>query len=157
VLIWLPVIAYRFCRIPALPVENGLLDLPYISEACVLGVPHTIAKELCAAVVRLRPDSNTPPDLINLGKIRLDLSKTLSTYMLPTLLRILRDDETLPLTSIGKPIKKEIRRDFFKTTDWWPLESPPADVEYWSNKAVTAIGEKDLERPWDWCAMQMAD
>lgn len=123
----------------------------------MLGIPHTVAKELCGAIVRFHPDYNTPPDQMTFAKIRSDLAETLPIYMIPTLLRILKDDETLPLTSIGKPIKNEIRRDFFKTTDWWSIENPPADVEYWSNKAVTVIGEKDLQRPWDWCGQQMAD
>ncbi|RDL35780.1 Uncharacterized protein BP5553_06392 [Venustampulla echinocandica] len=150
-------IIYRFSKIPALLVENSLLDLPYISQACVLGIPHTVAKELCAAIIRLHQDANTVLDQITFDQIRSDLAKTLPAYMLPTLLRILREDEALPLTSIGKPIKREIRTVFFKTTDWWSIENPPLDVEYWNNKAVASIGEKDLRRPWDWCAQQIAD
>ncbi len=151
------VIIYRFTKISALQVEASLLDLPYISEACVLGIPHTIAKELCGAIVRLRPGGALTADQITFERIRSDLARVLPTYMLPTLLRVLTGDEFLPTTSAGKPIKGDIRRGFFKTTDWWPIEDPPAQVEYWSDKAVTTIGEKDLQRPWDWCGMQMAD
>ncbi|KAK5996460.1 hypothetical protein PT974_01794 [Cladobotryum mycophilum] len=45
---------FRSFRIPALIVERSLMDLPYISEACVLGVPYYEAKNLCGAVVRLK-------------------------------------------------------------------------------------------------------
>lgn len=75
-------------------------------------------------------------------------------YMLPAVLRILKKGEQLARTFTGKANKKLVKEEFFATTEWWPHESPPAEVEYWGN--MPRILEAET-RPWDWCGVQRAD
>lgn len=134
--------------------EQTLLDLPYISDACVLAVPDHEAKELCAAVVRLDETSGVSTSDINLARIRTDAMNSLPIYMLPAILRILKDGEEIPRTISGKAVRKAICKEFLGTDKWWPHDNPPADVEYWGN--MPPIFEAET-RPWDWCGVQRAD
>jgi malonyl-CoA/methylmalonyl-CoA synthetase len=127
-------------------VEQSLGSLPYVSEACVLAIPDHEARELCAAVIRTTRNS----EKINLARVRSDLKESLPTYMLPAILRILKDDEEIPRTVSGKAIKKTICKEFFATTDWWPHNNPPLDVEYCGNMPLVD-GEMT---PWDWSGTQ---
>ncbi|PKK48947.1 hypothetical protein CI102_7970 [Trichoderma harzianum] len=145
---------FRFFRIPLQKVEQSLLDLSYISEACVLAIPDHEAKELCAAAIRLDATSSVPAPEISLARIRSDLMQSLPMYMLPAILRILKDGEEIPRNISGKVVKAAVRRELFATTDWWPHSNPPAEVEYWGN--MPPIFEA-ATRPWDWCGVQRAD
>lgn len=145
---------FRFFRIPLQKVEQSLLDLPYISEASVIAIPDHEAKELCAAAIRLDVTSSVPASEISLARIRSDLMQSLSMYMLPAILRILKDGEEIPRNISGKVVKAAVRRELFATTDWWPHSNPPAEVEYWGN--MPPIFEA-ATRPWDWCGVQRAD
>ncbi|KKO97290.1 hypothetical protein THAR02_10610 [Trichoderma harzianum] len=128
--------------------------LPYISEACVLAIPDHEAKELCAAVIRLDGASGVPAPEISLARIRSDLMQSLPMYMLPAILRILKDGEEIPRNISGKFVKAAVRRELFATTDWWPHSNPPPEVEYWGN--MPPIFEAATP-PWDWCGVQRAD
>lgn len=133
--------------------EQSLASLPYVSESCVLAIPDHEARELCAAVIRTTKASDTLRDKINLARVRFDLKESLPTYMLPAILRILKDDEEIPRTVSGKAIKKTIRKEYFATTDWWPHNNPPLDVEYCGNMPLVD-GEMT---PWDWRGTQRVD
>jgi malonyl-CoA/methylmalonyl-CoA synthetase len=137
-------------------VEASLMDLPYVADACVLGVPYHEARQLCGAVIKLRHDSGDgalPNSQVNLARIQADLAGVLAAYMLPVVLRILRDGEQLPRTDSGKPVKQRILREFLGTTKWFPAEDLPEDVEYCG--CMPVIDEGTI-RPWDWGGMQVA-
>jgi malonyl-CoA/methylmalonyl-CoA synthetase len=88
------------------------MDLPYVANACVLGVPYHEARQLCGAVIQLRRDGALSNSQVNLARIRADLAGVLAAYMPPVVLRILRDGEQLPRTDSGKPIKQRILSEF---------------------------------------------
>ncbi|OBT53698.1 hypothetical protein VE04_06328 [Pseudogymnoascus sp. 24MN13] len=138
-------------RISALVVESSLMDLPYISEACVVAVPDNDAKQLCGAVIRLERGT-MPIGQITLARIRSDLQSSLAPFMLPALLRILEDKEELPRTVSGKPIKRQILMDFFGAVDGGLAENIPPRVERY-NKLMTVEAQA---KPWDWCGLQRA-
>ncbi|KJZ72286.1 hypothetical protein HIM_08327 [Hirsutella minnesotensis 3608] len=146
-------ILFYGCRIPALRVETALTDLPYISDAHVLGVPDHEARELCGAVVRLRKGADQSSGSVSLARIRDDLSGSLPTYMLPLLLHILGDDEQVPHTVSQKPIKRRMRKMFFGVDDFWSPELPSPGVEFWDDFSDQVKGEA---RPWDWSGLQRA-
>ncbi|EFE37943.1 adenylate-forming enzyme AfeA [Trichophyton verrucosum HKI 0517] len=142
-------VQYAAFRFSTLAVEDGLTKLPYISEACVVAVPHKKLRQLCAAVVRLRPDTQITSNMTTLGLIRSDLEGTLPTYMMPTLLKLLKDEEELPSTVIGKPAKKEILRIYFGSVNGALVENYPPEVE---SCPVPKPGE--ATKPWDWDGRQ---
>jgi malonyl-CoA/methylmalonyl-CoA synthetase len=122
---------YSF-RIPVMRVESNLQDLPYISEACVFAAPDPDATELCAAVARLR--ENNPQGQRNiLSRIRADLSKVLPSYMLPIVIRILKDGEEVPKTQSGKTVRRFVWKTFFENADWRSVENPPPGFQYYGN------------------------
>ncbi|KND87442.1 Acyl-CoA synthetase family member 3, mitochondrial [Tolypocladium ophioglossoides CBS 100239] len=139
-------------RIQSIRVEEALTDLPYVSEACVIGVPEDEAKELCAALIRLK--EGTPREEISLARVRADLSETLPAYMRPYLLRIMDDGEKVPCTVSSKPIKKEILKQFFGITEYWSIENPTPGVESWGDQPVQVEAET---KPWDWCGLQRSE
>ncbi|GAB1318646.1 hypothetical protein MFIFM68171_08856 [Madurella fahalii] len=145
-------ISFRFFQIPALVVEASLMDLPYVADACVLGVPYHEARQLCGAVIQLRHDCTE--EVVNLAKIRADLAGVIAAYMLPVVLRVLKEGEQLPRTDSGKPIKRRILSEFLGTTEWFPAENLPDSVEYFGC-ALPVMDEKTAGA-WDWAGMQVA-
>jgi malonyl-CoA/methylmalonyl-CoA synthetase len=107
-----------------------------VSEACIIGVPDNDARNLCGAVIRVRQEDASEYPEVTLARIRLDLHNKLATYMLPTLLRKLANDETLPYTSSGKVARQETLRQFFNTTSGVPVNILPPSVERWEGPAV---------------------
>ncbi|DAA77519.1 TPA_exp: Adenylate-forming enzyme AfeA [Trichophyton benhamiae CBS 112371] len=142
-------VQYAAFRFSTLAVEDSLTKLPYISEACVVAVPHRKLRQLCGAVVKLRPDTQLPSNTTTLGLIRSDLEGSLPTYMMPTLLKLLKDGEEWPSTVIGKPEKKEILRIYFGSTNGAPVENYPPEVE---SCPIPKPGE--ATKPWDWDGRQ---
>lgn len=124
---------YSF-RIPIMRVESILQDLPYVSEACVCAVPDRDATELCAAIVRLR-DDNVAAHQNVLRRIRADLSKKLPVYMLPAVIRIMKDEEVVPKTQSGKIVRRFVGKMFFDNVDWQSLESQPLGFRCFGNTA----------------------
>ncbi|EGD95906.1 hypothetical protein TESG_03369 [Trichophyton tonsurans CBS 112818] len=144
-------IQYTIFQFSTLAVEDGLTSLPYISEACVVAVPHTKFRQLCGAVVRLRPDSQIPNNMTTLGLIRSDLEGSLPAYMMPTLLKVLKHEEELPCTVAGKPKKKEILSIYFGSVNGAQVENYPPEIE---TCHVLQPGEAEATKPWDWDARQ---
>ncbi|KAK5996040.1 Acyl-CoA ligase oryP [Cladobotryum mycophilum] len=143
---------FQTYRIPTQTVEHAIAELPYVAEACVLSIPDHESKNLCAALVRLNP--GVSPADVDLRRIRSDIADNLPAFMFPTLLRVLREGEEVPLTTSGKPVKKRIRTEFFTTEEWWPMNNPPADVESWADLRAV-LGEK--AKPWDWGGIQRVE
>ncbi|POR37072.1 Acyl-CoA synthetase family member 3, mitochondrial [Tolypocladium paradoxum] len=139
-------------RIQSIRVEDALTNLPYVSDACVVGVPDHEAKELCGALIRPRHD--VPKDEISLARVRADLSESLPAYMRPYLLRVMDAGEEVPYTVSLKPIKREILKRFFGITDYWSVEDPTPGVESWGNQPAQLEAET---KPWDWCGLQRSE
>jgi malonyl-CoA/methylmalonyl-CoA synthetase len=125
-------------------VEDRLVQLAYISEAYVVKANYNCTQQ-AAAVVRV----STITDSVNLFKIRKNLHDALPKYKLPTLLRILQEDELIPETSTGKVNRKMIGEKYFPLSVDGPL---PPDVEFWDGKGEDE--EVDFPRKaWDWGGM----
>ncbi|KXG49714.1 AMP-dependent synthetase/ligase [Penicillium griseofulvum] len=124
--------------------ERQLLELPYITEAHVLPVKDHGAGGLVAALVRLRKQEG---DSITLKRIRNDLAAmNLASYKLPTLLRILRNEEQVPLTPSEKVLKRECLREFFHISEYIPDPYAVEGVEYCGNQLDLAASS----RVFDW-------
>ncbi|KJZ74545.1 hypothetical protein HIM_06141 [Hirsutella minnesotensis 3608] len=136
-------------RIPIVDVESSLMDLPYIAEACVIGVPNYTTIQLCGALVRLKKHTQQQ---ITLARIRSDLSASLPLYMLPCVLRLLKEGEHLPRTHSGKLIKKDILKEYFGNADGLPTSgvSPDINVEQCAWPNLVWEGSK----PWDGGGLQ---
>lgn len=90
-------------------VETYLIALPYIAEGYILPVEDPQCDTRVAALVRFRDGSVE----INLNALRQDLSKDMPAYQLPTVLRVLRDDETVPRTWSDKVAMMKAIHMFF--------------------------------------------
>ncbi|KAK6544053.1 hypothetical protein TWF694_000766 [Orbilia ellipsospora] len=87
---------------------------------------------LVAALVRISSHNAgvNNPETINLQKIRDHLAKEMDLYKLQILLRILKDEDQIPLTDSGKAIKREMLQRYFHITDYMPQEYTTENVEY---------------------------
>jgi malonyl-CoA/methylmalonyl-CoA synthetase len=131
-------IRYRGLNVPILEVEEHLLNLPHISEAYVVPVLNVFGGgQQVAAVIRLRKKSasanlnedSTTALKLSLHALRLDLSVHLAEFKLPTLLRILADDEDIPRSQAGKTMPKEIVPRFFPQPVEGSLDGLPENVQ----------------------------
>lgn len=127
-------------------------SLPYISEACVLAVPSHSTKQSCAAVIRLRRHVASA-EQGTLARIRHDLEGSLAYYMMPVLLRILSEEEDVPVTVSGKPVKGQILKDYFGSVGGIPAEIMPPGVEVYTFQETAETKTKT----WDWCGLQCAE
>ena len=98
------------------------MELPFISEACIVSIPDKDASTRVAALVRFHQDFPSG----NLFTVRQHLSDKLFPYELPTALRVLRNGEEIPLTVSGKVIRKRVVEIYFPATENCQL---PANVE----------------------------
>jgi hypothetical protein len=89
------------------------------ADALIIGDPDHESKELAAAIIRLQEPQGTTANM-TLQKLRNDLAVTLARYKLLALLRVLRDDEEIPRTVAGKPIKRGLLQKFFQIQDFIP-------------------------------------
>ncbi|KAI0132399.1 acyl-CoA synthetases/AMP-acid ligases II [Xylariales sp. AK1849] len=132
-------------KVPTLEVESCLLELPFISEACVVSVPDRDASTRVAAIVRFTDGFRSG----SLTMVREQLSRCLLQYKLPTALRVLKDGEELPLTVSGKVMRRRVMDTFFPVSANCEL---PADVEIWD------IHDKKINggprKAWDWAGLQ---
>ena len=159
------VISFNSYFIPIIELETSLTDLPYISEAFVIGAPDHEVKEVPAAIVRLKKPNqpiaaeetktSTVGQDFTLKRIREDLLPTLAAYKLPVLLRILPDGEDVPRTHSDKVTKRGLLKQYFNISDSEfvsPDYSEPG-VEYWGSKQEDSV----QVRPWDWSGLQCAE
>lgn len=154
------VIRYRGLRVPILETEMQLLQLPFISEGCILPLPDPNYGQRVAALVRLR----SPPILRfgeceeahtrSIGKpyiqvLRCHLRASLPMFMLPTALRILKDGEEIPRTLSMKVIKGKAVEKYFLPTKTSQLYN---DVETWDPTKTEDIWP---QKPWDWGGLRV--
>ncbi|KAB8234044.1 class I adenylate-forming enzyme family protein [Aspergillus alliaceus] len=134
--------------ISVLELERCLMDLPYVSEAHVLPVLDHQAGGLAAALLRLQKQKATQEvHHVNLRSVRKDLAATnMVSYKIPTLLRILKNEEQVPLSASGKVLKKECLRRYFNIPGYLPDRYAVDGVEYWGNRLDLAVST----RLFDW-------
>lgn len=134
-------------------VENSILDLDYVAEACVVAVPDHASRQLCGVVARLTPDVVASGRRIDLTEIRTDLSnRNVPLYMLPVVLKTLKEGEPLPRNVSAKPMKRDILARYFDSVGGIPPSSLPIGVERFD---LPKTGNSRIQ-PWDWCGMQSA-
>lgn len=80
---------------------------------------------------------------VTLEKIRSDIQGDIEPFKLPTILRLLRDEEQIPRTSTGKVDGRAIVRMYFNFPDELSL---PRDVEF---VAKTAEKSKWVRKMWE--------
>ncbi|KAK5282440.1 hypothetical protein LTR40_003328 [Exophiala xenobiotica] len=108
-------------KISALDVERQILEHPIITEAIVVGVDDDEFGQRIAAAVVL----NEGADSLSLPELRSFLRDKLSSYKLPTILRVVRE---LPKTTTLKVPKLLIKKDLFGTDH--------LDIQKWSASSV---------------------
>ncbi|KAF4449895.1 hypothetical protein F53441_6900 [Fusarium austroafricanum] len=96
-------------KVPRMQVEACLTALPYILEGYVLPVADPHCDTRVASLVRLHDGAGN----VNLERIRSDLSEDLPAYQLPTVLRILGQNEEVPRTWSDKLAMKKVVHKFF--------------------------------------------
>jgi malonyl-CoA/methylmalonyl-CoA synthetase len=135
-----------------------LRDLPYIAEGYVLAVQDTNFKYRVAALIRLAPfttsasekpsvDGSSQESTVSLEKLRKDLSMSMEMYKLPTLLRILLDEETVPKARVHKILRKQAVEQYFPQSVAGMTDSLPPAVEVWD---IADGPEPRPRREWDW-------
>ena len=92
-------------------VETHLIALPYVAEGYILPIEDPQCDTRVAALVRFH--NNNPDDRIDLRTLREDLSKDMPAYQLPTVLRVLREHETVPRTWSDKVAMMKAIHMFF--------------------------------------------
>ncbi|OQU98120.1 AMP-binding enzyme domain-containing protein [Cladophialophora immunda] len=111
-------------KISALDIERELLGLDYVAEAAVIGAEDEEFGQRTAAIVVLNKEKITGP--LTLHRLRRDLRARLSSYKLPTLLRVV---DEIPKNASGKVPKKVLGPQLF------PKEGH-RDVQIWRGKAT---------------------
>ncbi|KAJ5698288.1 hypothetical protein N7462_000293 [Penicillium macrosclerotiorum] len=146
-------VLFRNYGFSSMLVENSILDLDYIAEACVVAVPDHASRQLCGVVARMTPDVVAAGRQIDLSKIRTDLSnRNVPLYMLPVVLKTLSEGEPLPRNVSAKPMKRDILARYFGSVGGIPPTSLPTGVERFD---LPKTGNSCIQ-PWDWCGMQSA-
>jgi long-chain acyl-CoA synthetase len=83
-------------------VETVLQDIPAVRDSAVVGVPHPISGEIVKAYVVTNPETDIGArDILSFCRNRL------AHYKVPRLVEFV---EELPRSSIGKVLKRELRR-----------------------------------------------
>ena len=125
-------------------IEEQILQLSGIGEVMVLGVDDEDCGERVAAIIRPSITTCTVPQRfpMNLKSLRACLSEvsSLPVYKYPTLLRLLKGEEQLPMSRNGKLSKKEARKRFFENR---------IGVEVWDLNTADDFPSK----PWDWAGI----
>lgn len=94
-------------KISALDIETAMLQLPFISEVAVLGVPDQVWGEVVAAVCV--PVGGKAAEL-TVEHVREKLRSELAPYKLPQRIQIL---DIMPRNAMGKVQKKALREQCF--------------------------------------------
>ncbi|KAB8263439.1 hypothetical protein BDV32DRAFT_136076 [Aspergillus pseudonomiae] len=141
------IIRFSGWKVLAPEVESELAKHPLVSEAIVFGIQDTSAGQLVAALVVIGGDDSDKTSL-DLPSVRrwLAVERRMNAYKLPTVLRVVRKNQALPMTLSGKFIKRKIRDIFFSQEE---LDSGRVQVHDLSTQ------EPDIgNRPFDWAGIQ---
>ncbi|CAG8932828.1 unnamed protein product [Penicillium salamii] len=134
-------IKFRGYRVPIIELETRLNEVPAVVEAFVVPVPDENFGFRVGVLIHF--DSKKADQTLCLQYIRSQLSENVPMFMMPTALRALGPDDTVPRTPSGKLIRKAAAEKYFLRT-----ESPGIsdDVEVWIIKAE----ELQARKAWDW-------
>jgi len=87
-------------------VEAALASHPAVGMSAVIGVPHEKWGESVHAVIMLKPGAQT-----DLESIQAHCRERIASYKIP---RSLEFREALPMSSVGKILKVELRKEYWK-------------------------------------------
>jgi malonyl-CoA/methylmalonyl-CoA synthetase len=147
-----PVIKIKGYKIPILQLEMSLLELPFITEGCILPITDENNSGRIAALIRLSASSRKlelKQHRSYLGFLRDQLAPALPAYMLPTMLRILLDQDEIPRTVSLKVKRRQTVEKYFGLSDDLKL---PVDVERWD--AQLPNGENQHSGIWGGAGLQ---
>ncbi|KAF3402959.1 Acyl-CoA synthetase family member 3 [Talaromyces pinophilus] len=128
-------------KISALDVEREILGLPYVSEVMVVGVEDEEFGQRVAAAISTRDVSEREGEGrieskdLTIAKFRNDLRSQLTSYKIPTLLRIIKGG--LPKSSTGKVQKKILGPQYFP-----PNYRDDPNVQTWSRREMGDVACK---------------
>ena len=91
-------------KLSALEIESALLELPYISEAAVVGLEDAEWGESVAAALVVNP--NTDVTDLSLQRVRTDGKALMAPYKLPKTIKIV---DSLPRNAMGKVEKSKVK------------------------------------------------
>ncbi|KAE8362256.1 hypothetical protein BDV27DRAFT_166327 [Aspergillus caelatus] len=141
------IVRFAGWKILAPEVESELAKHPLVADAIVLGVQDTAAGQLVAALVVINEDVSKESSL-DLSEARrwLAVERGMNAYKLPTIMRLAKKNQELPMTLSGKYIKRKVRDIFFSQEE---LQSDRVEVHDLSTQ------EPDIgDRPFDWAGIQ---
>ncbi|KAL4871450.1 hypothetical protein BDV12DRAFT_194511 [Aspergillus spectabilis] len=138
------VVRFMGWKINTSSLEDPLRSYPNLTQSFVLGVSDAIYGQRVAALLLRKPTPEAESSLggLKLGDLRrwLAVEKEVPAYKLPTLLKVVRQDEFRGTTDSGKPSKKKIEGFYFR--DW-----EGGGVQVWD---VGAKEDFPGDRAWDW-------
>jgi acyl-CoA synthetase (AMP-forming)/AMP-acid ligase II len=85
-------------------VEAALFEHPAVSDAAVIGIPHTVLGEEVGAVVQLAPGKSASED-----ELKRHVAERLAAFKVPV--QIWFRDEPLPRNPAGKILKRDLREE----------------------------------------------
>ncbi|KAJ5578641.1 NRPS-like protein biosynthetic cluster [Penicillium hispanicum] len=136
-------------RVVGPELRDSIISLPYIEDAYVLSIPDAEIRSRVGALLKVKGDEKQRSS-ISLHKLRTDLAVNLATYKLPTVLRILTDDEQLPMTASNRLKIPDALKLYFPQTVNERVQDLPVQVE------VCDFTEGACDRParqWEWSGM----
>ncbi|KAM5447322.1 hypothetical protein MaudCBS49596_006086 [Microsporum audouinii] len=135
-------IKHHAYKVPIPELEMQLLKLPYVDEIYAVPVPDPTVGEHIAVLVRLK--SGAQGTALSLQKLREDLLSvsTLPAGYLPTMFRILARGEDIPRSYTGKPLRRQIVKDFFLGPDGAVERENPA-IGVWESKGMPLARDFD--------------
>lgn len=143
------VIDFGGFRVVGPELRDSILSLPYIEDAYVLSIPDAEIRSRVGALLKVKGGEKQKSS-ISLHKIRTDLAVNLATYKLPTVLRILTDDEQFPMTTSNRLKIQDALKIYFPQTANESVKDFPVEVE------VCDFTQEVLDRParqWEWSGM----
>jgi malonyl-CoA/methylmalonyl-CoA synthetase len=96
-------------KVPIPAVERALFRLEYVFEAFVVAVVDPAVVSRVAVLIRAR----NPQMQLDLETLREDLSAHVPAFMLPSIIRVLREGEEVPRTASGKVNRAKLAESFF--------------------------------------------
>ncbi|KAJ5770375.1 NRPS-like protein biosynthetic cluster [Penicillium nucicola] len=146
-------IKYYGYKIPIPTLEQKINDLPDVREGYILAMPDQHCGYRAAALIR--PVKNADIDhraaSFDLPHLHEQMvADKIPAFMLPTALRLLQDEETVPRTVSGKIIRRDAVKQFFPMDDDGRC---PAAVQVWL--ARPSVCKESMKQAWDWAGAPM--
>ncbi|KAF3482636.1 acyl-activating enzyme 13 [Arthroderma uncinatum] len=136
-------IKHHSYKVPIPELEMQLHKLPYADEVYAVPVPAPTVGEHIAVLIRLAPTAQGTS--LALQKLRDDLLSVsaLPVGYRPTMLRILAEGEDIPRSYTGKPLRKQIAKEFFPGPDGSMPGEGDYTIEVWKFEGVPLAQDFD--------------